>query len=115
MTEAINLNIESLYKIEDETLSFHEELQILIDSIYNWDGPANSTDQFFEGIKKYIRRDLHLTKKEALNILNDENFQLSLWKHESFFLLTNLYKSDSEFLDERIKKLLAKITRYLNK
>ncbi len=107
------LSFNEIDKIEDESLPFYEDLQILIGAILEWDVPPKSVESYLDKVRIYLGRDLNIHKSEILNILSDVNLQMSLWRHESVYTLSKLIDSDDETLEESINSLLIQIRNYL--
>lgn len=115
MKKGEELSFELIDEIEDKSLSFFDDLQILIRAMDNWDNTVVTIGSYLNNIELFIGRDLKVSIRDINEILEDSNNQMSLWKHESFFELSKLIKTENEILEDKLDELISSVQAYLNR
>ena len=108
------INIDMIEDIEDESLSFYENLNCLIQAINEWDEELTLLRDYSTSIKTFLGGSLKRNKENINIFLKSKNPSKEAWKIESISVLLDLLDNNSELLDDVLSKLYLDIEKHIS-
>jgi hypothetical protein len=110
----VNTTINVLEDIEDESLSFYEELTCLLEAIDNWESEIVTLENYLSSVESFLGNSLSVNRLEISKILEQKNPRETAWKMESISILLELLDNDDDLLVDVLNNLFARVIDYLS-
>lgn len=106
------IKIDFIENIDENDKPFQEQLDCLLEAIFNWDEKLIFLDDYLKSIKEFLNGSLKRNKCNIRDVLKRKNSVKTAWKMESISVLIRLLDDNDQLLENILEDIIVRIVNY---
>lgn len=106
------IDVNKMEDIDNEGLSFYENLQIVLEAINDWDREVETLEGYIESLKVFLGDTLKMNKDGIKEVLKSKDPLSNSWKMESVSILLDVFPEENSLLHQILDNLMKDLQQY---